>query len=150
MRDYHLYANIKPPKARKKTIKILFVRQIISIYYYYYYYYYFFSIYSVDIVDEEPHFVGYSAINHSVIIIIIIIIFCHDFIDQKNVIFFKPVIKKALGEKRKNYWHELVFMYLTKSRISPFFKRCKRIHIVAFLVLGQGTKIGLQVSQTSL
>ena len=21
-------------------------------------------IYSVDIVDEEPHFVGYSAINH--------------------------------------------------------------------------------------
>ena len=30
MRDYHLYANIKPPKAREKTIKILFVRQIIS------------------------------------------------------------------------------------------------------------------------
>ena len=24
----------------------------------------FFSIYSVDIVDEEPHFVGYPAINH--------------------------------------------------------------------------------------
>ena len=22
------------------------------------------QIYSVDIVDEEPHFVGYSAINH--------------------------------------------------------------------------------------
>ena len=30
MRDYHLYANIKPPKAREKTIKIIFVRQIIS------------------------------------------------------------------------------------------------------------------------
>ena len=24
----------------------------------------FFSIFSVDIADEEPHFVGYSAINH--------------------------------------------------------------------------------------
>ena len=31
MRDYNLYANIKPPKAREKTIKILFVRQIISL-----------------------------------------------------------------------------------------------------------------------
>ena len=31
MRDYHLYANIKP---REKTIKILFVRQIISFSFY--------------------------------------------------------------------------------------------------------------------
>ena len=31
MRDYYLYANIKPPKARDKTIKILFVSQIISL-----------------------------------------------------------------------------------------------------------------------
>ena len=30
MRDYHLYADIKPPKAREKTLKIIFVRQIIS------------------------------------------------------------------------------------------------------------------------
>ena len=34
MRDYHLYANIKPPKAREKTIKILFVSQIISFSFY--------------------------------------------------------------------------------------------------------------------
>ena len=34
MRDYHLYANIKPPKAREKTIKILFVRQLISFSFY--------------------------------------------------------------------------------------------------------------------
>ena len=67
------------------------------------------------------------------------------------MIFFKPVIKTALGEKRKENWHEFVFIYpALKVGISPFLKRCKRIHIVAFLVLGQGTKTGLQVSQTSL
>ena len=34
MRDYYLYANIKPPKAREKTIKIIFVSQIISFSFY--------------------------------------------------------------------------------------------------------------------
>ena len=32
MQDYQWYANIKPPKAREKAIKILFVRQIISLF----------------------------------------------------------------------------------------------------------------------
>ena len=31
MRDYQLYANIKPQKVREKTIKVVFVRQVISL-----------------------------------------------------------------------------------------------------------------------
>ena len=67
------------------------------------------------------------------------------------MIFFKPVIKKALGENERITGTSLYLYTSLKVGISPFFKPCKRIHIVFFfLVLGQGTKIGLQVSQTSL
>ena len=64
---------------------------------------------------------------------------------------FQTVYKEGSWGKRKELLMTRVCIYIPHWKYGfHLFERCKRIHIVAFLVLGQGTKIGLQVSQTSL